>query len=383
MPAASEADIRKLIANKTITAITLDTNILHQRGFALEHGHLRLMAQFSRGDYKFILSDIIEQEVRKHMLDAAEGSKNDLTDAMKATCTAWNIPRERREEIVDLVLNDADPAKVVEDRIAAYEKNTGFVRAVSHELLDPVSVLRMYQNIEAPFEKGKKKSKREEFPDAMALLTLEAYAEREKTQVLCITNDGGWFEYAKTSKNLFCFKDIGQALSYFPQHDEHLAAELARRLEAGELPDLLAEMESEVAKYFEGAEIDIQASSSYYYEEYVNDQSLNGMTFDFGSAILVDSDYTELSVEITGTAKVAISVDFSFSMVDSIDKDEISLGSEEAKVEEDKDFKVVLSLAKTAVQHHAEDCVVEVGHFDTTFEFDGIEPSFGWREDEE
>ncbi|MCW0236295.1 MAG: PIN domain-containing protein [Ferrovibrio sp.] len=375
VPKASDRKLKKLIADKAITAISLDTSIFDQRGRALEHGHLRLMSQFKTGNYRFVMPEVIEQELRHHMVKAANESKAALDTAMKSICSAWNFPRQKREEVVADVLGDAEPAAGVDTRMKAYSANTGFVQVGSKEFLDPTKMIEMYIGVQPPFEPTAKK--KHEFPDAMALLSLEAYAEKNDTQILCVTTDGGWFAYAENSKAIYCIKDLGTALSLFPQNGEWLAGEFAKRLEENELPELAEEIESQARSYFEGAEIDVSASSSYMYEEYVNNQVLNGVELDYTSAILVDGDEETISIELTGTANVKVEVDFSFSTIDGIDKDEISLGSDEHRVETDLEFKVVVTIPKD-VHGKIEEFTVEVDHFDTSVDFGGVEPSFGW-----
>jgi len=67
----------------------------------------------------------------------------------------------------------------------------------------------------APFEPSGEKKK--EFPDAVALMSLEAWAKANDLRLLAISKDRGWINYAKNSTHIDVQEDLASALSTFQE----------------------------------------------------------------------------------------------------------------------------------------------------------------------
>jgi hypothetical protein len=74
----------------------------------------------------------------------------------------------------------------------------------------------MYFLNSPPFENTK--DKKNEFPDAIALLSLESWAIANKTKVVVVSNDAGWERYCNQSSHLLFLNDLDDALSKFITH---------------------------------------------------------------------------------------------------------------------------------------------------------------------
>lgn len=64
----------------------------------------------------------------------------------------------------------------------------------------------------APFGGGSKKS---EFPDAAALLSLDAVASARDTYVLAVSQDDGWHEYCASSRRVYCLRKLTDLAGLF------------------------------------------------------------------------------------------------------------------------------------------------------------------------
>ena len=62
----------------------------------------------------------------------------------------------------------------------------------------------MYFSPETPFEEGKK----HEFPDAIALITLEDWAKTNGKNLLAITRDKGWIAFCEKSEWIDAEQDV-------------------------------------------------------------------------------------------------------------------------------------------------------------------------------
>ena len=65
-----------------------------------------------------------------------------------------------------------------------------------------------------PFEEPDKK--KHEFPDAIALLSLEEWAEVNKTRILAVSCDRGWAAFAAESEWIVVDSDLASALAELP-----------------------------------------------------------------------------------------------------------------------------------------------------------------------
>src|SRR5260370_35343081 len=85
-----------------------------------------------------------------------------------------------------------------------------------------------------PFEgSGKKKN---EFPDAIALLSLEAWAKAKSKTILAISNDGGWASFAEDSEHIDLGNDLAARLPMLSEHAAQAGALVAfplAEMEAG------------------------------------------------------------------------------------------------------------------------------------------------------
>ena len=82
-------------------------------------------------------------------------------------------------------------------------------------------VLSRYFSEAPPF--GESDKRKHEFPDAFALLSLEALARDERKLMLCVAPDKGWQDFASQSEHLVCVNELEEVLSYFNDADQALA----------------------------------------------------------------------------------------------------------------------------------------------------------------
>ncbi len=190
-------------------ALTLDANIFHRNGFDLEAGMLGQLSQFKEGSTQFVLSEIVIREVHKHLKFQAKEARDDLGRAIKKCVRNALLSPEATanlEAAHAAALSDGVSAR---KRLEAFLANTG-ATIVHADQTDIKELLRLYFAPSPPFEaSGKKKH---EFPDAIALLSLEAWAKSKDKKILAISDDGGWSSFAEKSEFIDVEKDLAVAL---------------------------------------------------------------------------------------------------------------------------------------------------------------------------
>ncbi len=234
-----------------------------------------------------------------------------------------------------------------------------------------------YFELKPPF--GNKPDKKHEFPDAIAVKSLERYAEEKDTQMLVVSGDGGWREFCAASARLVCVPDLGTAMSYLQRLPLVIAARLSERFDAGELPQLEKAIEAELDSYIESMDLYVEASAGYFYEHDLPEKSFKGISyFDEPKFIVVDHNEEDkvYVLETSPLASVEVSCDFTFFITDSIDKDEVPIGSVVATRTEDMSFVLTVTIAGDP-QGEFEVEETEVVQSESTIDFDYIEPDYG------
>ena len=102
--------------------------------------------------------------------------------------------------------------------------------------------VRLYFAEEPPFgATGRRKS---EFPDAFALLSLEALAAQQGKFLVCVSRDKGWAAFAARSEHLVCVDRLEEAIGFFNGALQSIADEIALSWREGKLEHLQKTVES-------------------------------------------------------------------------------------------------------------------------------------------
>jgi hypothetical protein len=228
-------------------AITLDSNVFHHNGFYLEGGMLGQLTQFREGSAQFILSEIVVREVFKYLKIEAKSARDALGQALKASGKNALLSGSALDAVKTAHDAALTPEESSKNRLKAFENSTGLRLIPAHDA-DMKELIKRYFKPLPPFEgSGKKKN---EFPDAIALLTLEAWAKTEGKKILAISKDEGWAAFAKDSEHIDVEADLATALQLLQAHADGaktLVATLLGLMEAQQQAYLLQEIIDGVA----------------------------------------------------------------------------------------------------------------------------------------
>lgn len=223
------------------------------------------------------------------------------------------------------------PADAAEGQIDEYIRTIGIEVVPATGAVDVTGeLLRRYFAVEPPFE-GKEK-KKHEFPDAFALLSLEAFAKKRNKLLLCISPDQGWREFAVHSDALVCVPDLDEALSLFNQSGRHTADQIMTLWRAGSTPDLVGEIERAFEYRLDDVDFHADATSALEFEgESISAvmQWVDAKTASHPTVIATDDETITFTVNVE--ALVAFEANFSFYVKDSIDRDYVPLGARHSR----------------------------------------------------
>ncbi|MEZ0170763.1 PIN domain-containing protein [Microvirga sp. TS319] len=307
-------------------AITLDTNIFVADGLRLESGILAQMSQFKSRSEKIILSEVVLREVTQKLQERAGEARRDLKKALRAASTSGIIDSGKADDLqklYDLALPEGDAA---EARIKQFQQATGFETITSRDV-EVSDLVDMYFGLKPPFEKSE--AKKAEFPDAIALISINEWAKAHGLKVLAISLDEGWKRYAEGSEFLDVEGDLSRALATFQEHTERaqkFLEELLQALARNEQPEMMGQIVDELAD-------DVGALSPY--PEAVTpfecdidqvDLAFTDFTFNSDEVILVNVGREEIVAKVGIEVEARAEASYSLSIRDSIDNDYVSIG---------------------------------------------------------
>lgn len=157
------------------------------------------MTQMRRHDFDFILSDIVCEEIRKMRLEKVQQTTKSFR-ALESKLTQTPLDtasiKSHLKQISDEMLSSEE---YVEAELEKWIADTG-CEVISSSLANTEQVLDKYFTGKPPFNGSK--NKKNEFPDAFALISIEAWAQKYETRVLAISQDNDWISYGETSERL-------------------------------------------------------------------------------------------------------------------------------------------------------------------------------------
>ena len=219
------------------------------------------------------------------------------------------------------------------------------------DYLDVDTLIKKNFDHKPPFsESGQKKN---EFPDAIALLSLEAWAKENDIKVLAVSKDKDWATFCDHSEWLFIKKDLAEAISAFQPKTApyHFCDVLAKAISTGGDEAVIADIEQAACDHATDLYLEPEASSYFFWEPSDSvEVSYDGFEFvedSDGKPILrlVEVDEESIVIEAKLIIKAEASCSFSLSFHDSIDKDYVFIDSSSASTDFEYKTDVLMTLA--------------------------------------
>ncbi len=333
-----------------ITALTIDTSIFEKNSLAMESGLLAQLEQFRNSEFELVIANTVANEVKRHLARHATDATKALRTALAHTAKHQALSSVHQEELTELSNRavagvDARTRKRFDDWI----QNVGADIIHEDEFASIGEVMRRYEAGEPPFaETGEKK---QEFPDAVALLTLEGWAEERDTRILAVAYDKDWQRYGAQSKRLVVVDDLADALSTIQglgaaREPAVRLATLFRAEDSVGLHDAVLDAARHQVDKFE---FRVEADSQFAVEEEgieatVCDISLN-IPDGTGATLDTISHREGLAViKVSGVATLNVDVHFSFEKFDTIDRDYVSMGSATVSNDVEIEFEALVTV---------------------------------------
>lgn len=341
MPELLETDIKTAITLGEVRLFSIDTNIFDGYKNGLEFGLLKTLHQFKGQGVKFCLSEVVYKELQTHMIKACEESHRAFITVLKSAKGSWAIGQTEIDIATNVLFNKQAAHDRTNERLEAFKKATDLTVIPAQGYVDVGSLIESYFSPKPPFEA--KTDKKNEFPDAIALMSLEGEAQKRSTKMLVVSNDKGWAKYCALSPHLICVNHLGTALSLLQELPSIIATQLAERFVSNLLPNLKTAIEDELKNYIESSIAFAEAESAYFYDYDTVEASFSG----FNHALepdfrVVDHDpsdntyYIELSIDVD----IEASCDFTLYLTD--DGDDIVVGNTSATSKSTENISIMI-----------------------------------------
>lgn len=270
--------LKNIVRAGQFRAITLDTSIFDAQALRLESGLLKQLEQFRDSSTKLILSEVVKEEVLSHLIEKARDAQKEIEKSLKQAKEHLRVEAHKIEVIKKTIFGEQKAQEI------AFERFGQFVEATSLEIVEAQDyviigdLIQKYFQAKPPFsETGKKKN---EFPDAIALMSLETWANKNQTKIIVVTSDNDWKNFCKSSENLLAIEDFAEALVLFQLKDsDDICRYLSERYQKGELKDVKEAISNALESTISDLDIYPEANSAYIYEHESTEITLNGFEF--------------------------------------------------------------------------------------------------------
>jgi hypothetical protein len=199
-------NLSKIATPARFIAVTFDTQTVMHNSFNFGGGLLAQLKQFAGSPIQVPVSEIVIREIHQRLLERTEEARKRLRaanrDARDLGLPVQGIEREP----------EADASQIAQARIDHFLETVG-AETVPAKGVSLSAVIDRYFAKQPPFST----KKRDEFPDAIALLSLERWA-RNYGPVLVVSGDHDWREFAEQSRYLGHTSALGEALQHFQPH---------------------------------------------------------------------------------------------------------------------------------------------------------------------
>lgn len=343
MPEFEEDEIRRKVGDGSILGVSVDTAVFDRYGCHLDHPVLEKLDQFKAVGIQLLLSEVVVREISSHIKRDALETQRAFKKVLKAHNRRWRLGRDLNETGTEYQLN-------TEAQAATREQVDAYMDAVGAEVV-PVTgkgdlsaeVFRRYFEVIEPFEA--KDTKKHEFPDAFALLSLEQVAIEMNSLLLCVSPDKGWASFAKKSAHIIVVPKLDIALSWFNDPELLLSEKLIAYWKSLSPPNLPSEIESAFEYYLDGLWFEASCESGLHYEYEPVSASIQYIEHNrIDEPIIVSSEPEHVTMTVKVTAKVGFEACFDFYAHDHVDGDDVHVSSEYAYLEKDIPFEITIEV---------------------------------------
>ncbi|WP_454867334.1 PIN domain-containing protein [Pseudomonas farris] len=372
--------------NGEISFFSIDTDVIQSAGYNFEAGALNQLHTQLPNSMELQLTEVVANEVVNHLMEPVLKSIQEIHSAAANLKRKTDLPMEQMSDLFRGLTPEESAHAFFRKRVEDYaERCRGGILAMEGEGILS-ELFRRYFAVEAPFEL--KAAKKSEFPDAAALLVLEAYATDNDAVGIVISSDGGWQAFANQSDYLYCVRTLDELTALFTATGEvatkiHTAIRTA--IEDRWSP-LRSQLNDALKDHVGDAAWDvgeIYSSTGSRVDAEISDVKLldHDLIIDDAAIWNDEDDPSRWLVEVTATVKVDVSTSYTTYLWDSIDREEIALGSDTVDTEDEIEVTAYVTCANVQPESAPQqwDVDIEIASGDYSVDVGEVQ-TFPWEQ---
>lgn len=227
------------------------------------------------------------------------------------------------------------------------KSRTACCEVLKHDGISLTDIMARYFSARAPFSEGG--AKKDEFPDAVTLMTLENWAEHHNYRLLAISGDKDWQRFAETSEWIDVVKTIADALNVINEQSveaKEAAIAALRVIATHANPNRSEEMQQLLSNAVERQTPWVECDSDVAVEADNANLVLIGYELvDIEEAKLVRTHGSDVTIEDGAEIKIDAHAPIYFSAFDRVDGDYVSIGGSEERLETTVQAKLLVSIS--------------------------------------
>lgn len=328
-------------------AISIDTSIFIKNGLTLDKGLLKRLDQFSDSRIDIIMPDIILNEIKNHLEENNSKKHQSINKAIKEFRKYFDID-DNINAALDTIERDISPQNETNKKINEFIERTNIEILKSEELLDIRKLIELYFDSTPPFSDNTKK--KNEFPDAIALLSLQTWADEYDKKIIAVSMDDDWVKFAEDSDNIDVTDNLSDAISMLQsQIDPKTLLDSLSTLIKDDYNGINTILRDKASDYTDGLDLYPEAESAFHYEYDYIEVNFESMSIYEGSdgkpslKLIEAEDDSMVVVQSRIKIDATAYCDFNLFVHDSIDKDYVNLGRSSKQVSFEYDTDILIS----------------------------------------
>lgn len=340
MPDLTNEEINAALVKGEILAISIDTAVFDAKQKNFRHSMLRHLVQLNKFNVRVLLTDVVVNEMKGHLRIDAEKTQRELKEKLESHRDRWHIEASEEEE--KRLFLDFDAENFAEKEFADFLAHVrGEIISVSETPKIAEVVLNHYFSGSPPF--GTEKRRKNEFPDAFALIGLEAYAARNEKFLICVSPDSAWVDFAAQSKFLICIRKFEDALALFNTAHQSLANDIVERWRKKESTEPNEEVAKAFEYYLDDLSFDVYGDANFAFDAEPSCAALQEIPSDqIGNPIVIAVDTETVTLALQVEALIYFEACF-YMYVSKVDGELIEIGAIWPCVEKTVEFDLTIT----------------------------------------
>lgn len=362
-----------------VTFVSIDTEAIQSLGYNFSAGALNQLPIQLPTYMNLQLTEIVVREIVGHRMKSISEGVEKLQSGMNSVnrhLAGSNI------SLGNLALDDilCKAQAFFRQELENYAKKCrGNIIPVVGENA-AAEIFTAYFALTPPFED--RKDKKNEFPDAMTLWLLEKHAIAQNTKGIIVSKDAGWRAYAGISASLYHVDTIEDLTSLFAASD-NAASAVKEKINAeikNPASQLRDSIEAALREHLDGASWDtedIYAENVSRVEAEAHEASLiDYQILDSPKVWPFEGDPTRWVVELEVNVEVEVTVGVEFFIWDSVDREELPMGSQEYEIKQTIEVDLFLTCAGVTPASVPEEWEIDVEIANGTYSVDRFGAEF-------